>query len=102
MQEITQDQVKKVLQESQYVIFDFSSPGCAPCKKVKPLLDEVIMESELGDNLKTYEIDITKEPAIAQDYMVLGVPTLIVFKNGKEVSRFHSLPKKKKILQVLN
>ena len=100
MQKIKPDQVTQALKQNQYIFFDFSSPGCAPCKKVPALLEEIITESENLD-IMAYEIDITETPELAQQYMVMGVPTVIIFKDGTEVKRFNSLPKKKKILAVL-
>ena len=100
MEKIHTDEFENKLNSSEYVIMDFSSPGCAPCKKVPPLLEEIIAES--GDlDLSAYEVDIVEDMAIAQKYFVLGVPTIIVFKNGKETQRFNSVPKKEKILKAL-
>lgn len=90
---------EKILKETEWVIFDFSSPGCAPCKKVPPILREIVEEAQV--DIKAFEIDVTEYPQIAQEYMVLGVPTIIVFKQGKETQRFNSVPKKDKILKVL-
>ena len=98
---INKDGVEAALNGSKYVVFDFSSPGCAPCKKVPPLLEEIMRELNEVD-IKAYEIDITQEPKIAQDFMVLGVPTIIVFKEAKELTRFNSIPKKKKLVPLFN
>lgn len=100
MEKIHADDFENKLNSNEYVIIDFSSPGCAPCKKVPPLLEEIIAES--GDiDLSAYEVDIVEDMTIAQKYFVLGVPTIIVFKNGKETRRFNSVPKKEKILKAL-
>ncbi|MCP4217430.1 MAG: thioredoxin family protein [bacterium] len=85
---------------TEYVLLDFSSPGCAPCKKVPPLLEEVL--ADLADtDIAAYEVDIVENIDIAQKYMVMGVPTIIVFKGGKDVKRFNSVPKKAKLLKVI-
>ena len=100
MEKIKTDEFEDKLKSSTYVIIDFSSPGCAPCKKVPPLLEEIIAEP--GDrDISAYEVDIVEDMATAQKYFVLGVPTIIIFKEGKEVQRFNSLPKKEKILKAL-
>jgi len=88
------------IKASQYVILDFSSPGCAPCKRVPPLLEEILTEMS-GLDISAYEIDITEEVQLAQKMMVLGVPTIIIFKEGKEIQRFNSVPKKDKIKKFL-
>jgi len=95
------DDFQDKLNGAQYVIMDFSSPGCAPCKKVPPLLEEIMAE-ETGKNIAAYEVDITENMGVAQKFFVMGVPTIIVFKDGNEVNRFNSVPKKAKIAKSLS
>lgn len=95
------DDFQDKLNGAQYVIMDFSSPGCAPCKKVPPLLEEIMAE-ETDKDLAAYEVDITENMEVAQKFFVMGVPTIIVFKDGKEVNRFNSVPKKAKITKALS
>lgn len=85
---------------NQFVIMDFSSPGCAPCKKVPPLLEEILADMSDTD-MAAYEVDITENMDVAQKVMVMGVPTIIVYKDGKETNRFNSVPKKAKIIKVI-
>lgn len=94
-----EDKLKAV----EVVIVDFGSPGCAPCKKVPPLLEEILTELKQTDrsNIVAYEVDITENVEIAQKFFVLGVPTIIIFKQGKEVKRFNSIPKKDKIINAI-
>lgn len=100
MEKLSAEHLDETLKSSEYVILDFSSPGCAPCKKVPPLLEEII--GELRDkNIRAFEIDVTESPAIAQKYFIMGVPTIIIFKGGAEVARFNSVPKKSKLLDAL-
>lgn len=100
MEKINSDVFADKLKSAEHVIIDFSSPGCAPCKKVPPLLEEILTET--GDkDIAAYEVDIVEDMQIAQQYFVLGVPTIIVFKNGKEVQRFNSVPKKEKIIKAI-
>ncbi|MCP5047997.1 MAG: thioredoxin family protein [bacterium] len=100
MEKIKTADYEEKLKSSEYVIFDFSSPGCAPCKKVPPLLTE-LMEEMSDTDISAYEVDITEDMEIAQKFFVLGVPTIIVFKNGNEVTRFNSVPKKDKIKKAI-
>ena len=100
MEKIKSNEFAEKLRASRFVIMDFSSPGCAPCKKVPPLLEELV--AEMGDtDISACEVDVTENMEIARDYMVLGVPTIIIFKDGKEVTRFNSVPKKDKIKKVI-
>jgi len=100
MEKIKANEFENRLNSAEIVIIDFSSPGCAPCKKVPPLMEKIL--EELPDlNIKVFEVDVVEEPSIAQKYFIMGVPTLIIFKNGQETIRFNSVPKKEKIIKAI-
>ncbi len=100
MEKIKAAELDNKLASNKVVILDFSSPGCAPCKKVPPLLEEILAElSEMP--IAAYEVNVAEEPALAQKYFVLGVPTIIIFHNGKETKRFNSVPKKDKLVSAI-
>lgn len=100
MEKIGPNEFENKLKSSEYVIIDFSSPGCAPCKKVPPILEKVT--DELKEiKISCFELNVVDSPEIAQKYFILGVPTTIIFKNGKEIKRFNSIPKKGKIIKVI-
>lgn len=100
MEKIGPNEFENRLKSSEYVIIDFSSPGCAPCKKVPPILEKVY--EELKDiKISCFELNVVDSPEIAQKYFILGVPTTIIFKNGKEIKKFNSIPKKDKIIKVI-
>ena len=100
MEKIKATELDSILAANEIVVLDFSSPGCAPCKKVPPLLDEIL--GELSDlNIAAYEVNVAEEPTLAQKYFVLGVPTIIIFHKGQETKRFNSVPKKDKLVSAL-
>lgn len=100
MKKSTAATIDQDLLTTPYVFLDFGSPGCAPCKKVPAMLDELI--AALPETpITAFAIDVTEEQAIAQRFFVLGVPTLIFFRNGKEVARFNAVPKKEKLIPFL-
>jgi thioredoxin 1 len=100
METLKKSELEGKLQSSEFTIIDFSSPGCAPCKKVPPLITEA-MNQLRGIDTKAYEVNIAEEPELAQKYFILGVPTIIIFKQGKEVGRFNSVPKVEKITKII-
>ena len=100
METLKKSELEEKLQSSEFTIIDFSSPGCAPCKKVPPLLTEA-MDQLKGIDIMAYEVNIAEEPELAQEYFILGVPTIIIFKQGKEVGRFNSVPKIEKITEII-
>ena len=67
------------------VLVDFTATWCGPCKMMSPILDQVA--GEMGDVVKIIKVDVDKNPQAAAHYQVQGVPTLILFKEGKTLWR---------------
>jgi thioredoxin 1 len=64
-----------------------------------PILKEV--KNQLGDRVKILTVDVDKNPAIAQKWMISGVPTLMIFKNGKQLFRQAGVIPAQQIIQIL-
>ena len=71
---------QEVLQSEQAVLVDFWAEWCGPCHAIAPVLDQIAAER---DDLKVMKLNIDEEPAIAQRYGVMSIPTLILFKDGE-------------------
>ena len=90
---------KKIISSETPVLVDFFADWCGPCKMLAPILKDV--KQELGDAIKIVKIDVDKNQSIAAKYQVRGVPTMLLFKNGKQVWRQSGVLQKKDIVQII-
>jgi thioredoxin 1 len=88
-----------IIDGSKPVIVDFHALWCGPCKIQSPILKE--LADELGDRVRVIKIDVDKNNALASQYQIQSVPTLIVFKNGKPIWRQSGVVTKAVLKSVL-
>jgi len=75
----------EVLQSPSPVLVDFWASWCAPCRTLAPIIDAVA--GELTGKVKIVKLNIDENPITAGKYAVMSIPTLLVFKEGKEIER---------------
>ena len=75
---------EEVVKSDVPVLVDFWAEWCGPCKMIAPILDEIA--KEYGEKLKICKIDVDSNPDIAPKFGIRGIPTLIMFKDGKAES----------------
>ena len=71
--------------KSGLTLVDFWAPWCGPCQMMLPILDE--FAGEMGDKVTVGKVNVDENPAIAGNFRVMSIPTLILFKDGKAVEQ---------------
>lgn len=90
---------QSIIDSKTPVLVDFFAEWCGPCKMLAPILKQV--KEELGDSVKIVKIDVDKNQTLANQYQVRGVPTMLLFKNGKQVWRQSGVLQKNDIVNVV-
>lgn len=90
---------QKIIASETPVLVDFFADWCGPCKMLAPILKKV--KDELGNAVKIIKIDVDKNPRLANMYQVRGVPTMLLFKGGKQVWRQSGVLQQNDIVAVI-
>ena len=90
----------EIISQDKTVLVDFFAEWCGPCKTMSPILKEI--KDALGDTISIVKIDVDKNQSLAAKYQVRGVPTLILYKAGKQVWRQSGAVQKAALITVIN
>jgi len=94
---LTKDNFEKEVAEGT-VLVDFWAPWCMPCRMLSPVVDAV---GEEVTDAKVAKINVDEQESLAARFDVMSIPTLIVFKDGKEVKRSVGVIPKEEIVKML-
>ncbi|MBW6484046.1 MAG: thioredoxin [Vicingaceae bacterium] len=90
----------EIIQANTPVLVDFYATWCGPCKVMSPIIDDVA--KQVQGKARVLKIDVDKNPTTAASYQVQGVPTLILFKNGKQLWKQSGVVDAQKLIQLIN
>ena len=93
------EKFNELIQSTKPVLVDFYAEWCGPCQIMKPRILDVA--ERMGDNVKVIQIDVDKEKELATRFRIQSVPTLIIFKNGKQQWRQSGVISAHALIQLL-
>lgn len=88
----------EVLEANKPVLVDFWASWCGPCRALSPVIDEIAAERS---DIIVGKINVDEQPELAQQFGVMSIPTLIVFKNGQAAEKSVGVVPKENILALL-
>lgn len=89
---------EEVLNSDKPVLVDFWATWCMPCKMLAPIIEDLAKDAT---DFVVGKVDIDQNPELAQQYRVMSIPTLLVFKNGKVTASAVGVQSKNALLNLL-
>ncbi len=90
----------ELINRDEPVLVDFYADWCAPCKAMKPILNDV--KNQMGEQVSIYKIDVDKNQGLSDQFGIRSIPTLILFKNGEPVWRKSGMASSVELQQVIS
>ena len=88
------------INEKPLVLVDFFATWCGPCRMQAPILERV--KEELGDQVEIYKLDVDENEQTAKQFGVMSIPTLVLFKDGKEVAKNVGLMSQEAVVDLID
>ena len=96
---VNQENFEAVKKNDKVVLLDFYADWCGPCRMVSPIIDEIAAER---DDLFVGKINVDEQPALAAEFGIVSIPTLVVMKNGAVVHQVSGARPKAQILAMVD
>jgi len=102
MQFTDQNFKQQVEEEKGLILVDFFAPWCGPCKLMTPIIEELIEEYKDKTDVKIGKLNIDENKEIAEKYDIMGIPTLILFKDGRVIEKITGYQSKEVLQQIID
>jgi len=89
---------KVVLKSDKIVIIDFWAPWCMPCQMMSPVFEEVSLEMP---DYKFVKLNVQENQRLASEFLVKGIPTIVLMKDGEELGRFSGFRPKQDLMNEI-
>ena len=83
--ELTRENFNEIVKSDKPVLVDFWASWCGPCRMVSPVIDQ--LAEEYAGKISVGKVNVDDEGALAAEFAIVSIPTVILFKNGKEVKK---------------
>lgn len=90
---------QEVMKSDKVTVVDFWAPWCGPCQLMGPIMEELALE--MGDKAKIGKLNVDENPATAQAFTVMSIPTVMIFKDGKVTQKFVGVQSKEVLKEAL-
>lgn len=101
MVNLTDENFNKIIRKAKVpVVVDFWASWCGPCRMIAPILEEV--DKELSDKALIGKVNVDEEQKLSERFNIMSIPTIIVFKEGKEIDKSIGLITKEKLIDIIN
>jgi len=88
-----------LIQSNKPVLVDFTAEWCGPCRAMAPILQ--VVASDLGDKASIIKVDVDRNPQLANQLGIMGVPTFILYKKGKAHWRHSGMQSAKALKEII-
>ena len=100
--QFTDQNFKQEVEESKdLVLVDFFADWCGPCKILKPILEELIKDYEGKKGVKIGKLNVDESKETAEKYNVMGIPTIILFRDGKIIEQVTGVQSKESLQEMI-
>ncbi len=91
----------EVIESKEYTYVDFYADWCGPCRMLSPIVEEVAGDSNYSKDFAFYKVNVDYEQQLSTNYSIQYLPTLVIFKDGKEVTRSVGYLEKEQLIQFI-